>query len=100
MSLPPLTPAQVEVLQREVQAELNREAETIVTTSPDDLVSLTMDTRFRVTEFSFRGLSVDPERVAALEEAVIACVNGAIADIARRNGERVSERLRKVSGHS
>lgn len=64
-----------------------------VEASADDLVSLTMDIRFRIRAVFIRGIDLPPADVARLERAVATAVDRAVQEVVRRNSARLIEGL-------
>lgn len=95
-----MTPELVEAMEHKVMETVGAETEPTLETSAGELVSLTMDSRFRVTQVTIRGVGLDSQQLAPLEQATHSCVNSAVEQVARRNGERLAETFRDMSAPS
>jgi len=62
-----------------------------VEVSADGLVTVTMDTYFRVSRIVLRGVTLEKVEAARLEQALIAALNQAFQQIAGRNAERAAQ---------
>lgn len=59
------------------------------------LVTVKMDTRFRVSSVAIRGVELQPDELARLEQALVEAINQALQEVTNRNAERLMQAMTK-----
>jgi len=91
-----LTPELLEAIQRDLTGSMADDADLATEVSADGLVTIQMDARFSVTQVSITGTSLSTKDLTDLEHATRSCVNSAIQEVARRNGDRLAESVQRL----
>lgn len=97
MSSQKLTPELLEAMQDDLLRSMAEDVDAPVEVTADDLVSVKMDARFLVTQVKVAREALVEHDEARLEQAILSCVNDAIHGVARRNGEKLAESIRRLS---
>ena len=92
-----ITPELVEAMERHVSANVGHAGE-FVEKFENEHLSLTMNSRFEITELALHPPTADQASLPALAESIRACVNDAVRGVARRAGDQIARTFESLAG--
>jgi DNA-binding protein YbaB len=95
-----LTLELLEAAERNLMRNMSEDAGRVIEVSAEELVSIKMDARFHVTGVTLRGVNLGTNELAALEHAILSCVNTAFQKVSLQIGDELAETFHDFGGHS